>query len=96
MVFLDKMDSGFVAWTTEVYGQRQVAEGEYIHWEQQSQAMLEKLKQEFASEEYMKSLLDLWMQESGKNTSRVDARLDHVQFIKILGISPNLKLMAAD
>ena len=85
-LFVDKLTSGFISWSSATKGYREVPEGMTpIIWEPECQSALQTILDIAVKEDYLDKLMNLWGQESTKGTSKPEVRSDHVSFIKSLG-----------
>jgi proteasome activator subunit 4 len=91
-VFVDKMPTGFIAWTPTIEVYTQVSEGNRPEWEAASLPTLEAIESVITSDGYCHRMLQLWSQESSRAGSTAELRSDHSTFIKslalLLGLSP--------
>lgn len=80
-VFIDKVRTGFLAWTPTVKGYRRPDDTFEFQWEDSSKEVLASIQASLGTEDYFKDLLFLWSQESNRSGS-IELRGDHVGYIK--------------
>lgn len=81
---MDKVPTGFLAWTGTLKSYAPAAEDETpFTWEHDSIPCLEVVQVALGTEFYSKLAL-LWGQESNKNSGTIDLRTDNVAFMKTL------------
>lgn len=82
--FVDKISTGFLAWTPFVIGYKPAGD-RIATWEPDSQPSLDSIRNIITTDDYFQKLSSLWGQESNKVGGSVDLRADNVAFIKTLG-----------
>ncbi|KDR84826.1 hypothetical protein GALMADRAFT_233236 [Galerina marginata CBS 339.88] len=83
--YFDKINTGFLTWTTKVKGYKPVKEGDGPpSWEADSIPCLNAVKEAVGKEGYIQQLSTLWGQESSKTGGSLDLRPDNALFFKYL------------
>ncbi|KZW02117.1 ARM repeat-containing protein [Exidia glandulosa HHB12029] len=83
--YVDKLLTGFVAWSKEVPAYRLPPEqGPVFTWEQASQPALLAIQEVISQEGWFDKLAALYAQESNRASSNGDLRQDNITFIKSL------------
>jgi proteasome activator subunit 4 len=85
---VDKMGTGFVAWTSEVKAYTPARQDAVLQWEDESRPALEAMSQVMAEAEFFATLTQLWSQESSRNGGSTEIRGDNVTFMKSLSEQP--------
>jgi proteasome activator subunit 4 len=89
---VDKIPTGFIAWTPTIKTYATVTDGHQPTWEAASQPTVDAIKGVITEEGYFLRLLQLWSQESSRTSSTTELRNDNSTFIKslalLLGASP--------
>ncbi|KAJ3798132.1 hypothetical protein GGU11DRAFT_782291 [Lentinula aff. detonsa] len=84
-VYVDKIRTGFLKWSTQINGYKQAdSEGSAISWDIDSTPFLQVIKTAITTSDYYSKLLLLWGQESAKTNSTVELRSENVLYIKSL------------
>lgn len=84
-IYVDKIRTGFIAWAPTVQGYRAVTTDiSAFAWEAASQPSLRVIREGVTTEKYFQDLSVLWGQESNRNGSTIDLRLENVAYIKRL------------
>ena len=85
LIFVDKIPTGFLTWTTSVKGYASVGEGpQALSWERDSLPALKAVR-DVISEKYYSTLTSLWGQESNRESGTTDVRDENITFVKSLG-----------
>ncbi|PCH33382.1 hypothetical protein WOLCODRAFT_21973 [Wolfiporia cocos MD-104 SS10] len=83
--YVDKIPTGFIAWTRTVKAYRANADaGSPYQWETSSQPALTAMAELLKQSDFIPKLILLWSQESGKKDSTPDLRADNIVFMKSL------------
>lgn len=86
--YVDKLGTGFLAWTSRVKAYRPVGSGESpFTWESASQPLLQAMREVVTSGTFFSQLATLLGQESSKNPTTLKMRSENVTFMKSLGAS---------
>jgi proteasome activator subunit 4 len=83
--YIDKIRTGFLAWTPSIKAYRVVKHTSDVHWEADSQECLRVIAENVAGEDYFKKLSLLWSQESSKTSGKLELRSENISYIKSLG-----------
>ena len=84
--YIDKIQTGFLAWTPSVKAYRIVERTSDVGcWEADSQDCLQVVVEGVMRKEYFKRLSLLWSQESGKTSGKIELRSENMAYIKSLG-----------
>ena len=85
---VDKVETGFLVWTSTVKGYRAVPAGPSpFAWEAASQPILQAMSEVMSRDNFFTVLALLWGQESMKNSTTPELRAENVTFMKSLGMS---------
>ncbi|KAF8213422.1 hypothetical protein K438DRAFT_1750713 [Mycena galopus ATCC 62051] len=82
--YVDKINTGFLLWSSTVKGYAPVGDTSMVSWEAASQPSLQAISRLMKKDEYFEKLATLWGQESVKRGGNVELRGDNVAFIKTL------------
>ncbi|CCM01635.1 uncharacterized protein FIBRA_03696 [Fibroporia radiculosa] len=84
-VYVDKISTGFVMWSSTVKGYRVVREDELpLSWESASTPVLGSMSAVLREDGFFPSLAALWSQESSKQNTAPVLRADNIVFMKSL------------
>ncbi|KAJ3807112.1 hypothetical protein F5876DRAFT_90743 [Lentinula aff. lateritia] len=84
-IYVDKIRTGFVNWSTQITGYRQTDnESPVMPWDVDAIPFLQVIKTTITTSDYYSKLLLLWGQESAKTNSIVELRSENVLYIKSL------------
>lgn len=87
--YVDKLNTGFLAWSDTIRACRPVGPGESpFVWESASQDLLRVVRDVATSPAYFAQLALLLAQESNKNPTTLKLRSENVTLVKSLGTSP--------
>lgn len=85
-VYVDKLETGFITWTSSLKGYRVVSgSASPFTWEHASQPALQAMSAVLLQGNYFAQLALLWGQESSRGTANPEMRLDNAAFMKTLG-----------
>ncbi|KAG6889358.1 hypothetical protein C0995_001423 [Termitomyces sp. Mi166 len=84
-LYVDKIRTGFLAWTSIIKAYRAVEDSSGIQFESESQSCLTVIRDVVSNADYYSKLLALWSQESGKSGGTIELRKENILFIKSLG-----------
>ncbi|KAG6897909.1 hypothetical protein C0992_009061 [Termitomyces sp. T32_za158] len=93
-LYVDKIRTGFLAWTSTIKAYRAVEASSGIEFEPESQACLTVIRDIIMNSDYYAKLFLLWMQESGKSGGTIELRKENILFIKSLGNAQARKYLA--
>ncbi|KAI8995384.1 ARM repeat-containing protein [Trametes punicea] len=80
---VDKIETGFLAWTQMVKGYRAVPVGQSpFSWSEASRPILQAMSEVMSQENFFTLLALLWGQESMKNSTTPELRAENVTFMK--------------
>lgn len=86
VVYVDKLNTGFLTWAPTVKAYRRVGPGSSAFtWEARSQPALDAMRRVMTHESFFEQLATLSSQESSKNPSNLKLRPENTAFIKSLG-----------
>jgi proteasome activator subunit 4 len=83
--YIDKIRTGFLAWTPSVKAYKVVGQTSGLSWEASSQQCLRVIAENVTRNDYFKRLSLLWSQESSKTSGRIELRSENMAYIKSLG-----------
>ncbi|KAH0590354.1 hypothetical protein H2248_000511 [Termitomyces sp. 'cryptogamus'] len=83
-LYVDKIRTGFLAWTSVIKAYRAVEDSSGIQFEPESQPCLTVIRSIISNPDYYSKLLLLWSQESGKSGGTIELRKENILFIKSL------------
>ena len=83
--FVEKLETGFVAWTSTVKGYAPAQDDGGLQWESESRPALQAMSEVMAEVDFFLKLAQLWSQESSRNGGTTEIRGDNVTFLKTLG-----------
>lgn len=84
--YIDKIQTGFLAWTPNIKGYPSVLDYTApIAWDPSSAASLQSIRKTVGHRDYFKQLALLWGQETSKNGGALEVRPENVAFFKSLG-----------
>ncbi|KAG7099513.1 hypothetical protein E1B28_001358 [Marasmius oreades] len=91
--FIDKIQTGFLAWKATLKGYKVPTEDSLIQWELDSSSTLRKINEITGGADFFDKLAALWSQESSKANASMELRSDHVLFIKGLAKTSGGKVL---
>lgn len=84
--YVDNPYSGFLTWAPQTKAYIPVPSGDPpISWESESKEALDAIGEVIAEADYFEKLMALWGQESSRNMTSPELRVDNVAFIKSIG-----------
>lgn len=84
--YVDAPQSGFLTWAPQTKAYIPVPSGDpQISWEAESKAALDAIGEVITKADYFEKLMSLWGQESSRNMTSPEMRVDNVAFIKSIG-----------
>lgn len=83
---MDKLNTGFIAWSPSVKGYRIATEDAPLSsaWEESSRPALSAIDAVLRDDAYFSSLISLWSQEAESKKAELDLRPDNVVYVKTL------------
>ncbi len=93
--YVDKLNTGFLAWTPVVKAYQQVGHGpSAITWEAASQPALQAMREVVLDGKFFGQLIDLLGEESNKNPSTLKLRPENVNLMKSLSMYISLRCLS--
>jgi proteasome activator subunit 4 len=83
-MYVDKINTGFIAWTPTLKAYVPVADNTPLTWKAETQPALDAILAVITEPGYYLRLLQLWGQESSRSSSTTELRSDHATFVKSL------------